>query len=92
MSLLLFTFMLSLHFCYTQDGICATDGRALDGAIVSSPQPIVQVAGSGIATLCGMVVQGFHFLMVALQNGTILQVCARSVCVYILVNWIFGIL
>ena len=38
------------------------------------------MSGSNIAAMGGSVVRGFHFFMVALQNGTVLQVSARSVC------------
>ena len=67
------------HFHCTQNPNCATDDRWPSGEEVASPQ-LLQVSGSNIAAMGGSVVSGFHFFMVALQNGTVLQVSACSVC------------
>ena len=40
----------------------------------------MQVSGSNIAAMGGSVVRGFHFFMVALKNGTVLQVSGCGVC------------
>ena len=74
----MFHLTLILNSDALQDTNCVADDKALSGDTVSSPQPIVQVVGSDIAAVGGMVVQGFHFLMVALQNRTILQVCVHA--------------
>ena len=62
----------------SQNPNCATDDRQPSGEVVASPQ-LLQVSGSNIAAMGGSVVRGFHFFMVALQNGTVLQV-SRRVC------------
>ena len=74
-----------LHFHCTQNTNCATDDTQPSGEVVASPQ-LMQVSGSNIAVIGGSVVRGFHFFMVALQNGTVLQVSVCvcvSVCTYI---------
>ncbi len=72
--------MFMLHFHCTQNPNCATEERQPSGEVVASPQ-LMQVSGSNIAAMGGSVVRGFHFFMVALQNGTVLQVSECSVCV-----------
>ena len=76
----IFEFMLQFH--YTQNPSCAIDNKELNAEVVPSPQ-LMQVSGSDIVAMGGTVVQGFHFFMVALQNGTVLQVSVHvhSVCV-----------
>ena len=78
--------MFMLHFHCTQDPNCATEDREPRGEVVASPQ-LMQVSGSNIAAMGGSVVRGFHFFMVALQNGTVLQVSGCSVCVCVSVWW-----
>ena len=70
--------MFMLHFHCSQNPNCATDDTQPSGEVVASPQ-LMQVSGSNIAAMGGSVVRGFHFFMVALQNGTVLQV-SRRVC------------
>ena len=68
-----------LQFHCTQNPNCATDDRQPSGEVVASSQ-LMRVFGSNIVAMGGSVVRGFHFFMVALQNGTVLQVSACSVC------------
>ena len=70
--------VLMLHFHCSQNPNCATDDTQPSGEVVASPQ-LMQVSGSNIAAMGGSVVRGVHFFMVALQNGTVLQV-SRRVC------------
>ena len=65
-------------FHCTQNPNCATDDRQPSGEVVASSQ-LLQVSGSNIVAMGGTVVRGLHFFMVALQNGTVLQV-SRRVC------------
>ena len=82
--------MFMLHFHCSQNPNCATDDRQPSGEVVASPQ-LMKVSGSNIAAMGGSVMRGFHFFMVALQNGTVLQVsrrvCGLYVCLYGLVEW-----
>ena len=76
-----------LHFHCTQNPNCATDDTQPSGEVVASPQ-LMQVSGSNIAAMGGSVVRGFHFFMVALQNGTVLQVSGLCECTYVcMVEW-----
>ena len=72
-------YMFMLQFHWTQNPSCIIAERNLFAEVVASPQ-LMQVSGSDIVAMGGIVVQGFHFFMVALQNGTVLQVSACSVC------------
>ena len=65
-----------LPFHCTQNPNCATEDRQPTGEVITGSQ-LVQVSGSNIAAMGGSVVRGFHFFMVALQNGTVLQVSRR---------------
>ena len=76
-----------LHFHCSQNPNCATDDTQPSGEVVASPQ-LMQVSGSNIAAMGGSVVRGFHFFMVALQNGTVLQVSGLCGCTYVcMVEW-----
>ena len=80
-------FMLPFH-C-TQNPSCATEDRQPSGEVEASPQ-LLRVSGSNIAAMGGSVVRGFHFFLVALQNGTVLQV-SRRVCGLRMFIWWSGV-